>query len=80
MIDGKDRTLEATDMKGIYKYLDPAFLDVNIGYIMEQRGELVNTPEEANVILDDKVKVITYNQIVIRSYELEKLVALVNEK
>lgn len=80
MIDGKDRTLEATDMKGIYKYLDPAFLDVNIGYIMEQRGELVNTPEEANVILDDNVKVITDNQIVIRSYELEKLVALVNEK
>jgi hypothetical protein len=57
--------------------------------ITECRGELIDNPTEADVVFDDKYvqelvkdehtgEVVTPEQTIIRSWELEKLVALVN--
>lgn len=78
MVECEERSLRTTDGAGFEKYLDPSFLDLNIGAIMEQRGEIVATPEEADIVLDDLAKVDPLAQRVIRTYELEKLVALTN--
>jgi len=78
MVECNARTLTASDGAGFDKYLDPSFLDLNIGNIMEQRGELVATPEEADIVLDDTAVINTEKQKVIRTFELEKLVALAN--
>ena len=84
IIDSDDQVVRPDGFKTIEKYLQSNYLDVNIGMIAACRGELVNTPEEADVVFDD-----TYvqdfiegdnilKQDIIRSYELEKLVAFVN--
>ncbi len=78
MMECSERVLNTSDGAGFDKYLDPSFLDLNIGAIMEQRGEIVATPEEADIVLDDQAKIDPEKQNVIRTYELEKLVALTN--
>ncbi len=65
------------DFYTIEKYLNPSILDFNIGRIVSCRGEVVNTPEEADVVFDDSY-LEKENQIVIHSFETEKLVALIN--
>lgn len=84
IVDSDDRVVRPEGFKTIEKYLQPDFLDVNIGMIAECRGEVVNTPEEADVIFDDKYTQEAFEdtgitkQEIIRSYELEKLVAFIN--
>jgi hypothetical protein len=84
IIDCDDRVVRPEGFKTIEKYLQPDYLDVNIGMIAECRGEVVNTPEEADVVFDDKYTQEAFEdagitkQAIIRSYELEKLVAFVN--
>jgi hypothetical protein len=64
--------------------MDPAKLELNIGLIAEWRGEVVDTPEEADVVFaDDYVSKVedlavaedssTREQTVIRSFDIEKL-------
>mgnify|MGYP007115407863 CR=1 FL=1 len=48
-----------------------------MGKVISYRGEVVNTPEEADVIFADDVEP-AENQKVVRSYETEKLVAIIN--
>jgi hypothetical protein len=87
IVDSDDRVVKPDGFKTIEKYLQPGYLDVNIGMIAECRGELADNPMDANVVLDDTyVPVISEDsddvdpvkQTIIRSYELEKLVAFIN--
>ena len=84
IVDDDERVVNSTGFKTIEKYLQPDYLTVNIGMIAECRGEVVSEPTEADVVFDD-----TYvqdfidadnllPQEIIRSWELEKLVKLVN--
>ncbi len=86
IVECDDRVVRPEGFKTIEKYLQPGYLDVNIGMIAECRGERVASPEEADVVFDDTfVPAITDEAgevktpvMVVRSWELEKLVAFVN--
>lgn len=87
IVDDDGRVVRPEGFKTIEKYLQPDYLKVNIGMIAACRGELVSDPAEADVVFDDSfVPATYYNENgevhttvdVIRSWELEKLVALVN--
>lgn len=87
IVDSDDRVVRPDGFKTIEKYLQPDYLKVNIGMIATCRGEVVSDPTEADVVFDDSfVPATYYNENgevhttvdVIRSWELEKLVALVN--
>ena len=69
------RVVRPEDFKLLLKYLDPAFLELNMGKIISYRGEVVNTPEEADTIFADDVKP-AENQKVVHSWEVEKLVSI----
>lgn len=73
--DDDARVVRAEDLKLVLKYLDPAFLELNMGKVISYRGEAVTTPEEADVIFADDVKP-AENQKVVRSWEVEKLVSI----
>lgn len=84
IIDNDERVVKASGFKTIEKYLQPDYLDVNIGMIAASRGDIAYDPAEADVVLDDTyVQEVSddadaLKQTIIRSYELEKLVALIN--
>jgi hypothetical protein len=90
MRDDDSRVVTAKDFEAIKSYLDPAKLELNMGLIAEWRAaEVVETPEEADyVFADDYVSKVenllvaedgsTREQIVIRSFDVEKLAALAN--
>jgi hypothetical protein len=87
IVDSDDRVVRPDGFKTIEKYLQPDYLKVNIGMIAECRGELVDNPANADVVFDDKYvqKAVEHEngtndavQAIVRSWELEKLVALVN--
>ena len=84
IIDSDDRVARPSGFKTIEKYLQPNYLDINIGMIASCRGELVNNPADAATVFDDNYTqdftedTTVPRQNIIRSYELEKLVALVN--
>lgn len=86
IIDEDNRIIRPEGFKTIEKYLNQSYLEVNMGIIAECRGIIVDNPEEADVVFDDTFEVpeISENEIkkdykIIRSWELEKLVSLVNE-
>ena len=71
----------------VEKYLQPDYLKVSLGMIASCRGELVEAPLEADVVFDDTFAVDTAVATadeevklpeIVRSWELEKLVKLVN--
>ena len=84
IVESDDRVVSADGFKTIEKYLQPDYLDVNIGMIAECRGELQLNPNDADVVFDDNYVQIKPDALsvpektVIRSWELEKLVALIN--
>ena len=86
IIDDDSRVVTAAGFKTIEKFLQPDYLKVNVGMIVECRGELVDDPAEADVIFDDSyVQVTSEDEIedvkvqqIVRSWETEKLVAFVN--
>lgn len=86
IIDDDNRVVQPKGFKTIEKYLQPEYLSLNIGLIAECRGELVDDPAQADIVFDDTfVPAIVADdtevkkQEVIRSYELEKLVAFINK-
>lgn len=87
ILDSDDRVISARGFAPIEKFLNPAMLDVNMATIIRNRGYMAETPEEADIVFDDHytIKPVTEDvkdtrtQIIVRSYELEKLVALINE-
>jgi hypothetical protein len=86
IVDDDGRVVRPDGFKTIEKYLQPDYLKVNIGMIAACRGELVDNPSEADVVFDDNFVPELYDEYgevrtpveVIRSWELEKLVAFVN--
>jgi hypothetical protein len=86
IIDDDQRVVRPDGFKTIEKYLQPDYLNVSIGMIAACRGEVVADPAEADVVFDDNFVPVIENKDgevntpveVIRSWELEKLVKLVN--
>ena len=77
MVEDESRVLNRTEEESVMKYLNADFLELNIGNVVEKRGTLVETPEEADVIFDNDYAP-TKEQKVVRTYDLEKLVSLAN--
>ena len=73
--DSDSRVVSPRDLATTLKYLDSAFLELNMGKIISYRGEVVTTPEEADVIFADDIKP-AENQKVVHSWEVEKLVSI----
>ena len=85
MRDDDSQVCRPKDFEAIAAFMDPAKLELNMGLIAEWRAyEVVNTPEEADVVFaDDYVSKVenlpvaddgsTVEQIVIRSFDVEKL-------
>lgn len=78
MRDSDCRVVGPADYKMIEKYLSSSALDLNMGTVISYRGEVVSSPEEADIVFDDNYKSEDENQKVVRSYETEKLVAIIN--
>lgn len=86
IIESDDRVVRPEGFKTIEKYLQPGYLLVSLGMIAACRGELVNDPAEADVVFDDTFVPAIENENgevntpveVIRSWDMEKLVKLVN--
>ena len=86
IIDSDERVVHPDGFKTIEKYLQSSYLDVSVGMIAACRGELVDNTSEADVVFDDNFVPERYDEYgevrtpveVIRSWELEKLVKLVN--
>jgi hypothetical protein len=86
IIEDDQRVVRPDGFKTIEKYLQADYLDINIGMIAACRGEVVDNPSEADVVFDDAFVPEIYDENgelrapveVIRSWELEKLVKLVN--
>lgn len=86
IIDDDARVVRPEGFKTVEKFLQSNYLDINIGIIAECRGEVVDDPLKADVIFDDTftIGVDTSDGTevklpkIVRSYELEKLVAFIN--
>lgn len=86
IIDDDNRIVNPKGFKTIEKFLLPDYLDISVGTIAECRGIIVDNPEDADVVFDDTFEVpeISADEHkkdykIIRSWELEKLVSLINE-
>ena len=88
IVDSTDRVVRPEGFKTIEKYLQSDYLRVNIGIIAACRGYVVSDPAEADIVFDDiyvqKISEpsddgrVDTEQTIIRSWDLEKLVAFVN--
>jgi hypothetical protein len=72
MRDDDSRVVSPKDFEAIAAFMDPAKLELNIGLIAEWRGEVVETPEDAEVVFSDDYQALE-GQKVIRSFDVEKL-------
>ena len=70
--------MNATEFKSIAKWLSEASLELSMGRIIEHRGELVETPEEADIVFDNAYQP-TESQVAVRTYDIDTLVSLVND-
>lgn len=77
MTDEDSRVVRGNEGDMIKAYFDKSKLELNIGLIASLRGELVETPEEAEVVFADNYTP-AEGQMVIRSFDIEKLNAIVN--
>ena len=75
MRDDDSRVVSSKDFDAIASFMDPAKLELNMGLIAEWRGEVVETPEEADVVFADDYQALE-GQKVIRSFDVEKLNAI----
>jgi hypothetical protein len=72
MRDDDSRVVSPKDFEAIAAFMDPAKLELNMGLIAEWRGEVVETPEDAEVVFSDDYQALE-GQKVIRSFDVEKL-------
>jgi len=77
MLESGGRVMNPADIDVVKKVMSSSFLELNMGRILAHRGELVSSPEEADIVFDDSYKP-TEGQSVVRTYELEKLVSFTN--
>ena len=82
MRDDDSRVVSPKDFDAIKTFMDPAKLELNMGLIASWRGEVVDTPEEADYVFADDYIVpgelvdengVTKKQTIIRSFDIEKL-------
>ena len=78
ILDSHARVINATEFKSIAKWLSESSLELSMGRIIEHRGELVETPEEADIVFDNAYQP-TEHQITVRTYDVDTLVSLVND-
>ena len=88
MRDDDSQVVRAKDFEAIRAFMDPAKLELNMGLIAEWRAAaVVSTPEEADVVFMDDYTATVFpedesgnrrTQIVIRSFDIEKLNAIAN--
>ena len=82
MRDDDSRVVTDKDYEAIKAFLDPAKLELNMGLIAEWMGEVVDNPAEADVVFSDTwywpEDFENKDQIIIRSFNVEKLAALAN--
>jgi hypothetical protein len=78
MTDDDSRVVHGNEGDMIKAYFDNSKLELNVGLIAEYLGEKVETPEEATVVFADDYKP-AEGQTVVRSFDIEKLVSLVNK-
>lgn len=78
MTDDDSRVVHGNEGDMIKAYFDNSKLELNMGLIAEYLGEKVDTPEEATVVFADDYKP-AEGQTVVRSFDIEKLVSLVNK-
>lgn len=89
MRDDDSRVVSPKDFEAVAVFMDPAKLELNMGLIAEWRAaEVVETPEEADVVFADdyvaKEVEMTEDetpkpaQVVIRSFDVEKLAVIAN--
>ena len=74
---GNNQVVNKKQLLLIEKYLKENYLNYSMYDLLKCRGE-ITTKEEANIIFDDDYIPLD-NQKTIKSYEMEKLVALINE-
>lgn len=75
--DSDSRVVSPQDLATTLKYLDPAFLELNMGNLISYRGEVVINAEEADVVFADDYTPVE-GQKVVRSWEVEKLAVIAN--
>ena len=78
MDDNQNIVLSANDFKSVSRYLNDTALELSMGRIIEHRGEVVVTPEEADIVFDNAYQP-TEAQVAVRTYNIETLVSLVND-
>lgn len=78
MIQTNSQVINAADINNAIKIMSPSYLEFNMATLASLRGEVVPNPEEADLVFSD-----TYqgkeNQTLIRSFDKEKMVKLINE-
>lgn len=78
MLESGSRVVTTDDYKSIKQYLDKTYLEnFNVYKIASLRGEVVETPEEAEIVFDNDY-VITDEQKQIKTFEVDKIVKLLN--
>ena len=78
MADNLYRVVDDSIINKVKRYLNEEYLNINMATMLACRGNIVSTPEEADVIFDDHYLPNWRNttQKVVRSFETEKLVSL----
>ena len=82
IIDSDNRVINRSDYMAYTMYLKPTFLNImNMYKLLSWRGELVSTPEEADVVFDNSYVPAenNQNQQVIKSTQIEKMVSFLNK-
>ena len=70
--------MDEKQIASIYKYLNKDYLkDINMAKIISCKGELVSSPELADVVFDSNYMA-KENQKVTRPFDIEKLVKILN--
>ena len=77
MTDEDSRVVSGNEGDMVKAYFDESKLELNMGLIAEWRGKKVETPEEADIVFADDYKP-AEGQIVVRSFDIEKLATLAN--
>lgn len=85
MVEDEGQVVNKGNLDSIKKYLNPSFLEISMGGIIEHRGVRVDKPEDADIVFDNEYTELVADgeqprQKIVRSYELEKLVSIANGK
>ena len=79
VVDSDCRTVATDDLEGIKDYLDPKYLETFNAYkLIAARSEVVETPEEADIIFSSTLKV-KGEQKLVRPSDVEILVSYLNK-